>query len=145
MGDVVKYRIPLRWQMVMDGRIKVDELDDEELRRGQLKDKNGHFSGATPKMVPRDIILAMQREGYRRHMEWVAEMVGDAQQAIRELTNSRKLMPGDATRLKAAEMILERYAGKVPDRVEMTTQEKKYERVLDDILVDVQEDDDEFD
>jgi len=136
--------IPERLQAFIDGELKAEDLDDEEVRRGQLRSKDGSFKGRPANYLPREFVLAIQREGQRRFELWIRESVRDAQQAVLELTNSRRLAPGDATRLKAAQFILERYAGKTPDRVEISAEVKKYEHVLEDILVDVEEDDDDF-
>lgn len=129
--------------MLLDGVITVEDLDDEEIAKGQLRAADGSFKGRPPNYLPREIAMAWAREGQKRHQLWVAGMVGEAQDTVRDL-NKRSLSPADATRLKAAFWILERYAGKTPDRVEVKAEVQTWEHVVEDILVDVEEDDDDF-
>lgn len=148
-GEIVKRKRPLnrppeRYRAFMDGTLSVEDLDDEEIARGRLRAKDGTFKGNVPAVLPREFMLAMQREGQKRFQEFVREAVPEAQKAVLELIKSKHLQPGDATRLKAAEMILERFAGKIVDRVEVKAEISNWEHVANQILVDVEEDDDNF-
>ncbi len=44
----------------------MEELDDEEILRGQLRDKNGGFSGRPSDYVPRSFHVALVRETIKR-------------------------------------------------------------------------------
>ena len=127
----------------MDGTLSVEDLDDEEVQRMQLRASDGSFKGGRPQSLPRELVTAIQREQQKRFQQFINEAVPAAQRAVLELVNSKKLMPGDATRLKAAEMVLERFAGKTPDRIEVKAEVTQFEGIAADILVDVEEEDED--
>jgi polysaccharide pyruvyl transferase WcaK-like protein len=149
-GEVARQRrprkrtVPDRYEEFMTGKLTVEDLDDEEIARMQLRSADGSFRGRPPGVIPRELATAFKREQQRRFQQFIAEAVPAAQRAVIELVNSRRLQPGDATRLKAAEAILERFAGKVPDKVEVSAEISTFESVMGEILVDIEEEDDEF-
>jgi hypothetical protein len=130
---------PERYRAFIDGELTVEDLDDEEIQRMQLRSERGTFQGRPPVSLPREFIMAMQVEQQRRFKHWINVAVPEAQKAILELTKSRNLSPGDATRLKAAEMIIERFAGKTPDKIEVKAEVSVFDQTLSDIIVDLDE------
>ena len=92
--------------------------------------------------LPREFVRAIQVEQQRRFHQWIAKNLEDAQKAVMELVNSKSLTPGDATRLKAAQEIIERFAGKTPDRVEVKAEISHFESTIADIVVDIDEEED---
>lgn len=128
---------PERYRKFMDGEISVEDLDDEEIQRMQLRNESGTFAGRAPVSLPREFIMAIRIEQQRRFQHWINVVVPQAQATIVELMNSKKLMPGDATRLKAAQEIIERFAGKTPDRVEVKAEVSVFDSAVADILVDI--------
>ena len=130
---------PERYRAFIDGELTVEDLDDEEIQRMQLRAADGTFRGGRPISLPREFIMAIQVEQQRRFKHWVATAVPEAQKAVLELTKSRNLTPGDATRLKAAEMILERFAGKTPDKIEVKAEVSVFDQTLSEIVVDLDE------
>lgn len=127
-----------RLEMLISGKLTIEELDDDEIRRMQLRDKNGDFKGRPPKWIPREFALALRSEHARRFSREMSEMVPDALNAIRELVNSKHLAPGDATRLKAAEAILERNFGKIiaQQEINLTVEKgKSFDEFADEVLV----------
>lgn len=135
---------PSRYQAFIDGDLSVEELDDEEIQRAQLRNSVGTFTGRPPQSIPREFMLVIQREQQRRFQQFINEAVPEAQKAVLQLIKSNNLMPGDATRLKAAELVLERFAGKTPDRVEVKAEVTKFEGIAADILIDIEEDEEEL-
>lgn len=138
----IRVQVPPRLYAFMTGEITLDDLDDDEIRRGQLKQSNGQF-GPEPAWIPRELAGALRAEQYRRFQVEMAGMLPDAMQAIHEMVKSRHLMPGDATRLKAAETILERVYGKVTQSVEShvtVDKGKSFDDVIEASLVDVDND-----
>lgn len=130
----------------MNGSLDASEFDDEEVRRMQLRDKNGHFSGQPTKTIPRELAVAFRTQQQIRLLAWFAETVPEAQKAYREILNSRHLSPGDAARLRAAEGVFERVIGKVnaASEVHVTVDKgKTFDDVLEGVLVDVEEEDDD--
>ncbi len=65
-----------RYLDLLDGTLKVEDLDDDEIFRGQLRDRRGGFTGKPPELIPREMYLAMTRElrvRLNRKMEAAAE------------------------------------------------------------------------
>lgn len=141
-GKQIRVAIPDRVQMLIDGRLDVRDLDDEEISRMQLRAADGSFRGRPSNYIPRPVVEAMKMEGQRRFQDWVSEAVPEAQRTIMAIMKNSHPVPGDAARLKAAEGILERYAGKVPDKVEMKAEISKWDAIDAEIIVDVEEEDD---
>jgi hypothetical protein len=140
---------PERYQAFIRGEIDISDLDDEEVQRMQLRSADGSFRGRPPGVIPREFILALKREQQVRFQAWIDEAVPAAQRAILELVNSKRLQPGDATRLKAAQEIIDRFAGKVSDNVNISAEVTTWEANKDliyaaEIVNDATEEDDEF-
>lgn len=150
-GKAVKKRLmygsitppPERYRAFIDGEITVEDLDDEEVQRMQLRNERGTFQGRPPVSLPREFIMAIRMEQQRRFQHWINTVVPEAQKAVLELVKSRNLTPGDSTRLKAAQEILERYAGKTPDRVEVKAEVTTFEANMNDVVIeaDLEEED----
>lgn len=111
--------------------LPVEDLDIEELSKGRLKDKNGNFSGRPPKFLPRQLIDAMRKEHYKRVNSVLEESLSDMVKVMRSIATDRKA--DDATRLKAAIYVFERFMGKIPDRVNVSA-ESKIDDLVDEIL-----------
>ena len=136
---------PERYRAFISGELSVEDLDDEEIQRMLLRNERGTFQGRPPISLPREFIRAFQVEQQRRFQNWINTHVEDAQKAIIELVNSKSLSPGDATRLKAAQEILERYAGKTPDKIEVKAEVSVFEETAAEAVIieaDLEEDDD---
>lgn len=121
--------IPPRVQQLLDGEISVEELDDEELARGYPRAVDGTFRGA-PSVVPRSIHDRMVRELFTRASRHLKENLTDAVKNMTEIANNKDLDP--KVRLQASQWIVERIMGKSPD-VQITVEEKRYEKLLDRI------------
>lgn len=97
----------------MTGELSVEDLDDEELMRGQIRNKNGTF-GKPPLVVPRSFLTRLAAEMQAR-VE--AELRGDlpAMYAVmREQALNPKTRPD--VRHESAKYIIERVTGKIPDK-----------------------------
>lgn len=114
----------------------VETLDAEELVRGKLKDKNGKFAGRPPAWVPREFHRACIRELMRRGQKlWQ----GNYLQAIEAMTavaigNVKGASASD--RIKAAQFVIERIEGKVPERVQVV-EDSPWQIIIEDIVSQV--------
>lgn len=121
-----------RVKALLNGEISVADLDDEELQRGQVRDKNGNFSGRPSSIVPRkfhdEIVRRLLGRGDELYREHYLKMI-EVFTSIAMDTTAK-----DADRLKAADMVITRIAGKVPDKVELTAQIKPWESMLQGIV-----------
>lgn len=135
MADDSTYiRLQGRYAQLLSGVLQVEDLDDEELARGQLRASDGTFRGRPPKVVPAELVQAMRREWLGRAEAKLREALHDKGIGTYvELAGDKTIDP--AVRLRAADKIVERTMGKVPDKVEVSTEdpvESLFRRILDD-------------
>lgn len=116
--------------------ISVEDLDIEELARGQLKDKNGKFTGRPPKVLPREIVDAMRLEHHKRVNGILEQSLPAQVRTMIEISANRKNDPG--VRLKAAIYVYERFMGRTPEKINITA-ETRVQDIVDDILYEVEE------
>lgn len=112
----------------------VEGLSNEELARGQLKDINGRFSGQPPVWVPREFHQACLRELMTRGRQLWKENYVQAIETMTQIAGDRRVKPSD--RIKAAQFVIERLEGKVPERLEVTVDDP-WQAVITDIIADV--------
>lgn len=135
-------RLGKRWseiiQNVKDGEHTweefVEALAPEELARGQLKDVNGNFSGRPPSFVPRAFHDACVRELLARGKVLYKENYVKAIQAMTQIATSQTAKESD--RIKAAQFVIERLEGKVPDRVEISAADP-WQQIISGIVAEV--------
>lgn len=115
-------RVAGRYAQLLRGELKVEDLDDEELARGRLRDKNGGWSGRPPRAVPQEMVQAMRREWLGRAEEKLrAALHEHGIGTLVELASNTQV--DSAVRLRAAQLILERTMGKVPDKVTVAAED----------------------
>ena len=97
---------------ILDGELDLSVWSEEELIRGQRRGRNGKWQGRKPKVVP----MAVHDELVRRKMSRAYELLQDNVVAATEVLVSLATDEAveDATRLKAATLILDRVLGKEP-------------------------------
>lgn len=103
---------------IITGQDDLSEWDDEELRMGQRRDKNGRFQGRVPKIIPKAIHDELVRRTLSDANELMRENLPAAVQVLVKLAKSNAVEPKD--RLRAVNMIMERVMGKSPDKVEIS-------------------------
>jgi hypothetical protein len=126
---------PSRYEQLLSGALTVDDLDDEEILRGQCRDKNGNFTGRPPTKYPRALHNGLRKEFQNRINQRWNEGADIALSTLIEVMQSR--MAAAPARVRAAEIWMERVQGKVPDKVEQTIELKAFEEDVDSLLVDV--------
>jgi hypothetical protein len=119
-----------------EDHISVHDLDLEELARGQLKDKNGKFTGRPPRLLPREIVDAMRNEHHKRVNGILEQSLPDQVKNMIEIAQNRRYDP--AVRLKASIYVYERFMGRTPEKVNITA-ETTVQDIVDDILYEVGE------
>ena len=130
------------WEMARgDGREKSIEeivagLSPEELVRGQIKDKNGNFTGAPPTWVPRAFHRACVTELMRRGKALWQENYLEAIEAMTKIATGKVKGVKPADQLKAAAFVIERLEGKVPEKLMVQT-DQPWLTVLDGIVAEV--------
>lgn len=125
-------RVNNRVSQLLRGEISVEDLDDDELARGQLRGKDGKFRGRASSVVPK----VMHDEMVRRLLSrGTAKMQGKYLAAIDVLTTVMEDSTIDASqRLKAVDMLMTRVAGKPIDVVKLSVEIKPWENALKGII-----------
>lgn len=111
-----RIRVTGRTAAFINGDIKVEDLTPEELVRGQLKGVDGKWH-KPPKMVPREFHQACMRELLGRGDALFRENYLIAIRALADIAGNAQMDAGD--RIRASNLIIERVAGKVPDKIEL--------------------------
>ncbi len=127
-----------RWQQLIDGDLMAYDLDDDEIKMGKCKDKNGRFSGTPPAKIPRQIHDAMRLEFQRRTDQKFQESVDVGYQTLLDVAQSKHAAA--PARVAAAIHLIERGVGKVPDKVMAQVEVKPFEEGIEGLIVDVGED-----
>ena len=117
----------LQWKF---GKLKVEDLDDEELARGQIRRPDGTFTSS--QMVPADVHDRMVREIFNRADVRLRENLVTAVDTAVEIATGTAYDEG--VRLQAAKWMYETVRGKVPTKVELEVQ-PKFEQVLEAVVV----------
>jgi hypothetical protein len=121
-SDDLYLRLQGRYAMFLNGLITVADLDDEELAQGRLKSADGTFRGRPPRVVPSELVQAMRREWMSRAEAKLREALMDkGLGTLVELAGNKAIDPG--VRLRAAERIIERTMGKVPDKIQVSAED----------------------
>lgn len=137
-GESVEIRIQSpRLAKLISGEMSVEDLDDDELARGYPKDKGGKFRGRPPSMIPKELHDRMVRELLRRGQAMFQQEFQDAIETLANIATSPTAKESD--RIKAATYIIERVAGKIPEKLELHAADP-WQTIIDRIVVDVPED-----
>lgn len=103
---------------ILAGEVDLSIWTEEELIRGQKRDKNGRWVGRPPKVIPK----AVHDELVRRKMSKAHDLLRDnlvaAVEVLVGIAKDKRAQNSD--RLKAASLIMDRVLGKVPDHVVLT-------------------------
>lgn len=134
MADDDTYvRVTGRYAMLIQGIISVEDLDDEELAQGRLRASDGTFRGRPPTILPTELVQAMKREWMSRAQNKLKDAL--MEKGIGTLVELAGSSVDDAVRLRAANIIIERLMGKVPDKIEVAAEdpvETLFRKILND-------------
>jgi hypothetical protein len=128
-------RVPERYQAFVTGELSVEDLDDEEVFRGQIRNKNGTFSGTPPKAIPREFHQALVRELVTRMEQRFAQHVDLGYKTLVEIAANPRAS-ADA-RYKSATYLIERVMGKIPEKQIVSATISKWEQDVEGLFVDV--------
>ena len=132
--DDIYVRLRGRYAQLLSGTLSVEDLDDEELAQGRLRSADGTFRGRPPTIVPADLVAAMRKEWMGRAETKLREALhSHGIGVLVELAKDEDIDP--AVRLRAADMIIQRTMGKVPDRITIAA-EDPVETLFRSILAD---------
>lgn len=137
----ITYRLGVRWSEIVTAiRLGeytwaefVDGLDEEELARGQLRAEDGTFVGRPPALVPREFLLACQREQKRRFEEMFGSEVLGLTKDFLGLCKDNSIPPKD--RAKLLQYAMERVFGGIPKDVRVS-QEQPWEQMIVNVVTE---------
>lgn len=111
-------RVRGRLAALIEGHITVEDLDDEEVARGQLRAADGTFRGARAVVIPAVLVQAMRREWLSRAETMLrSALMEKGIGTLTKLAGDESIDP--AVRLRAADKLIERTMGKVPDKIQV--------------------------
>lgn len=114
----------------MDGEYPVSEWTDREVQKGRPEGRDGfggpfpNFNGKQHAEIKRELLKRGQRK-----------MDGLYTVAIKALAEVAEHGENESARVKAAQELINRTAGKTPDRVEIKSSDP-WQDILDDIMND---------
>jgi hypothetical protein len=122
-----------RQDMFNNGFLTVEDMDDEELRCGRMRDANGKIPrvNKTMEMIPRDLYDEMVAEHQRRTQEKFRQTLDDCLDAMATCVADDTAEWRD--RNDAAKYIIERVMGKTPDKVQVAVTKAPWEELFTDV------------
>lgn len=142
-------RVGKRNTKILTGQEDLSVWSDEELQRGQRKDKNGRWQGVKPTIVPKAIHDELVRRTLAKANQKLVENTETAVEALVDIVKGQDVE--DKDRLRAIAMIMDRVMGKTPDKMELSGEVPPWQIAINagivrikpsDILGDDEEDDD---
>lgn len=121
----------------------LSDWDEEELRRGQRRDKNGGFHGRPPAVVPKILHDELTRRTLSEAKEVMRKNLVAAAESLKDIAIDEDMPPGD--RVKAIDLIMNRVMGKSPEKVEISAEKNPYEELLEDVERDIDPDEEVID
>lgn len=105
-----------------------EEWDDEDLIRGQQKDKRGRYNGKLPKVVPLGLLQELHKRNASKAIHKLEQTLIPAVKYLCDVAEG-KAEP-DPDRIRVCETLLNRILGKQADRVVVTsdTEESRYKK-----------------
>lgn len=127
-----------RVELLKLGKLNIEDLDDEELQRGQLRDTDGKFRGGPLRRIPKEFHDELMRRILARGTD---KLRGNYMAAVDTLVDIMNDETVDApVRVNVAKYVIERLAGKTPERVEVAATVKPWQVAMQTIIREVPED-----
>lgn len=116
---------------VLVGLDDLSDWDDEELREGRRRSKNGKFEGRKPIVVPKALHDELVRRVMSRAQEKMRDSLMNAVELLDQVVTDTEADNKD--RLAAAKMIIDRVMGKDPVMVNVAVK-AKWETAMEDVV-----------
>ena len=137
-------RLNPRYQKLLDGDLTLDDLDEEELFRGQLRGADGSFRGAPPAVIPWMMHAEAMAAVGKRVERIGANNIEDILASMVRIATGDSIFADARAQVDAQKYLLDRLMGKPVERqVTETTITAKWEQAFEDgggLLVDVDPD-----
>jgi len=134
--EICPYSSERNYSAILTGQLDVTTWSDEELLRGQRRDRNGNWGGRPPKVIPKAIHDEMVKRKMSAAYDILRNNLVEAVQMFVDIAKDTQADP--AVRLKAAGMIVDRVLGKSVERTDLSVNEKRrWEVALEHSIVSV--------
>ena len=111
IADIEATQVKLtRLEKVRRGMIAVEDLDDEEILNGVVRDESGHLPSRRSKQLPREMMDEFKRRMLSRGVEKLGDLLFDAVDALGSIVRDPEA--SDTDRMNASKFIIERVLGK---------------------------------
>lgn len=126
-------RVGRRNTAILTGAEDLSEWTEEELVRGQRKDKNGKWQGRPPSVVPKAIHDELVKRTLKEGAELMRTALVPACRVLATILEDEDAE--DRDKIKAATIIMDRVLGKTPERVEVhQTEEPWFDALVESIV-----------
>jgi hypothetical protein len=119
------------YQRWCDGEYPVSAWTDEEIKRGRPENLGGGFDGPYPRMTGKQL-ADIKRELLKRGQRQIDGYYTDALKVLQEIALHGE---NESARVKAADLLVQRTAGKLPDKVEIKSSDP-WQDILDEVMRD---------
>lgn len=116
------------------GFLTVKDLDDEELRYGRCRDKNGYIPekhGKRTILIPQERYDEMVAEHELRFKQKLRQALDEMFEVVVEIAKDDTVEPRD--RLDGAKYLMDRVLGKTPEHVSVSVNTKPWEDLLQQV------------
>lgn len=113
------------------GEYPCSSWDDKEISKGKPRGLDGGFTGGYPSLTGRQH-AEIKRELLKRGQRQMDESLG---LALKTLAQIAQYGESESARVKAATILMERAAGKVPDKIELKSSDP-WQDILDEVMDD---------
>jgi len=107
---------------VLIGKDDLSEWDDEELRRGRKRDKNGGWQGRDPVVVAKAVHDELVKRTLSKANKLLTDNLEAAVELLTDLMRDPDVDPKD--RIKAIDMVMNRAMGREPQKIEFKGEAK---------------------
>jgi hypothetical protein len=111
-------RIAERTADLLDTPETVKDWDDEELRRGRRKDKDGRFRGRDPVVIPTVVFNELRRREWHKVEKILVECAADGARELAKIITNPNTEPKD--KIRAIDLLFNRTMGKETTRIDAT-------------------------
>ena len=116
MSERKRLHLGVRTSALINGEVNdLDEWDDEELKRGRRRDKNGGFRGRDPLVIPRIVNDEYRRRLYEAVHTEIRDGLLPAAKRLTAMSSGQ--IPADLAELKAITENLDRGMGNMANAV----------------------------
>lgn len=128
-----------RWQALVNGDLNIEDLDDEEILTGRLKDASGRLMPKSSGMIPRPMYEALTRELVSRMQGKFREQVAEAIEVLVDIMYNGQTK--DMVRYQAATYVIERVMGKIETKSTVTVEATPWQAAVEsgELFVDLED------